>query len=64
MLNANIDNFKIIGEIVFEDFGFDDKLSTNYGLENFYEIVRPHPNPLLPGEGSMNGGLCSGWALL
>ena len=26
------------GKIAFEDFGFDDKLSTNYGLENFYEI--------------------------
>ncbi len=25
-------------KIAFEDFGFDDKLSTNYWLENFYEI--------------------------
>ena len=25
-------------KIAFEDFGFDDKMSTNYGLENFYEI--------------------------
>jgi len=38
-------------KVAFEDFWFDDKLSTNYGLENFYEIVRPHPNPLLLGEG-------------
>ncbi|NVP17538.1 UPF0489 family protein [Candidatus Gracilibacteria bacterium] len=25
-------------KIAFEDFGFDDKLSTNYGLKNFYRI--------------------------
>ena len=25
-------------KIAFEDYGFDDKLSTNYGLKNFYEI--------------------------
>lgn len=39
-----IDNFSDIElqedkeKIAFEDFWFDDKLSTNYGLENFYEI--------------------------
>lgn len=26
-------------KIAFEDFWFDDKLSTNYWLENFYEII-------------------------
>ena len=26
------------GKIAFEDFDFEDKLSTNYGLKNFYEI--------------------------
>ncbi len=26
-------------KIAFEDFGFDWKLSTNYGLENFYELL-------------------------
>lgn len=25
-------------KVAFEDFGFDDKLSTNYGLKNFYKI--------------------------
>jgi len=39
-----IDNFDYIKlqkdkeKIAFQDFWFDDKLSTNYGLENFYEI--------------------------
>jgi len=39
-----IDNFNEIklqndkSKIAFEDFWFDDKLSTNYGLENFYKI--------------------------
>ena len=39
-----IDNFDEIKlqknkeKIAFEDFWFDDKLSTNYGLENFYKI--------------------------
>ncbi len=31
-IQDNLDN------IAFEDFGFDDKLSTNYGLKNFYRI--------------------------
>ncbi len=35
------------GKIAFEDFGFDDELSTNYWLKNFYEILpSPHPSPL------------------
>jgi hypothetical protein len=37
----NIDDIKVQkdkNKIAFEDFDFDDKLSTNYGLENFYEI--------------------------
>ena len=38
-------------KITFQDFWFDGKLSTNFWLENFYEIERPHPNPLLRGEG-------------
>ena len=38
-------------KIAFEDYGFDDKLSTNYGLKNFYEITKPHPNPILRGKG-------------
>ncbi|MDD2871967.1 MAG: UPF0489 family protein, partial [Candidatus Gracilibacteria bacterium] len=33
-------------KVAFEDFGFDDKLSTNFGLKNFYKIVPP-PSPLL-----------------
>lgn len=40
---GSLDNIKLQedkSKIAFEDFGFDDKLSTNYGLENFYEI--PH----------------------
>ncbi|MDD3145430.1 MAG: UPF0489 family protein [Candidatus Gracilibacteria bacterium] len=27
-----------LDKIAFEDFGFDDKMSTNYGLKNFYRI--------------------------
>lgn len=38
-------------KIAFEDFWFDWILSTNYWLKNFYEITRPHPNPLLKREG-------------
>lgn len=37
----NLDKIEIqddLGKIAFEDFGFDDKLSTNYGLKNFYKI--------------------------
>ena len=37
----NFDEIKLqedIEKIAFEDFGFDDKLSTNYWLENFYKI--------------------------
>ena len=49
-----IDNFDEIKlqkdkeKIAFEDFWFDWKLSTNYGLENFYEI-KP-PSPLIRGK--------------
>ncbi len=52
-----IDNFDKIKlqddkeKVAFEDFDFTWKLSTNYGLKNFYEINRPHPNLLLRGEG-------------
>lgn len=38
----NLDDIKLQKDkdkIAFEDFDFDDKLSTNYGLKNFYEIV-------------------------
>ena len=40
-------------KVAFEDFNIYDesKLDTCYWLENFYEIERPHPNPLLAGEG-------------
>ena len=37
----NLDEIKLQSDkekISFEDFWFDDKLSTNYGLENFYEM--------------------------
>jgi len=37
----NLDQIKIQNDknkIAFEDFWFDDKLSTNYGLKNFYRI--------------------------
>ena len=37
----NFDEIKLQKDkekIAFEDFDFDDNLSTNYGLENFYEI--------------------------
>jgi len=39
----NFDEIKLLKKndekITFEDFWFDDKLSTNFWLENFYEIV-------------------------
>lgn len=36
--NAGFEDIKLWKEIVFEDFDFDWKLSTNLGLNNFYEI--------------------------
>ncbi|MDQ7010045.1 MAG: UPF0489 family protein [Candidatus Gracilibacteria bacterium] len=36
-------------KITFQDFGFDGKLSTNFGLENFYEI-----DPQPPYQGAIN----------
>ncbi len=36
-------------KIAFEDFDFEDKLSTNYGLKNFYEISPPN-SPLEGGN--------------
>jgi hypothetical protein len=50
----NFDNIQLQNDkekIAFDDFWFDDKLSTNYWLQNFYKIKRPHPNPLFKGEG-------------
>ena len=32
------DEIELWNEIVFEDYGFDDQLSTNSGLKNFYEM--------------------------
>ncbi|MDD2907693.1 MAG: UPF0489 family protein [Candidatus Gracilibacteria bacterium] len=37
----DLDNIQVqndVDKIAFEDFGFDDNLSTNYGLKNFYRI--------------------------
>ena len=34
----NFDDIKLWKEVVFEDFDFDWNLSTNTGLENFYEL--------------------------
>ncbi len=45
------DEIKIWEKIAFEDYDFDWNLSTNYGLENFYEIEKPPLNPLLSKEG-------------
>ncbi len=38
-------------KIAFEDFDFNWKLQANYGLKNFYEIERPHPNFILSRKG-------------
>ncbi len=41
LINAKIDDILLQNDkekIAFEDFGFDDKLSTNYWLKNFYKI--------------------------
>lgn len=38
LINAKIDDILLGDKIAFEDFDFDDKLSTNYGLKNFYKI--------------------------
>ena len=51
LIKANIDDISLWNEIAFEDYGFDGKISTNKWLKNFYKISRPHPNPLLRGEG-------------
>jgi len=47
----NFDDIKLWNEIAFEDYNFDDKLSYNYWLKNFYNI-KPLPNPPLQGEGT------------
>ena len=52
---TNLEDIKLQKDkdkIAFEDFWFDDKLSTNYGLENFYEI-NPPPSPLPIKEGGL-----------
>ena len=50
----NFNEIKLLREnsekITFQDFWFDDKISTNYGLENFYEIKY---TPLLDKRGDM-----------
>ena len=38
LIDANITDIQLGKEVVFEDFGFDDQLSTNTGLKNFYHI--------------------------
>lgn len=38
LIDAKISNIELWDEVVFEDFGFDDQLSTNTGLKNFYKI--------------------------
>ncbi len=41
LINAKIDDISLQdnkAKIAFEDFGFDDNLSTNYWLKNFYKI--------------------------
>lgn len=43
IIEANIDDIELQNDkekIAFEDFWFDGKLSTNYGLNNFYRIKR------------------------
>ena len=38
LIEAQISDIELWEEVVFEDFGFDDQLSTNTGLKNFYII--------------------------
>ena len=38
LIEAKFEGIKLWNEIVFEDFWFDDQLSTNTGLENFYHF--------------------------
>lgn len=38
LIDAKISDIELWEEVVFEDFGFDDQLSTNTGLKNFYKI--------------------------
>lgn len=38
LIEAKISDIELWDEVVFEDFGFDDQLSTNTGLKNFYKI--------------------------
>lgn len=38
LIDAKIWDIELWDEVVFEDFGFDDQLSTNTGLKNFYKI--------------------------
>jgi hypothetical protein len=54
----DLEKIELWNEIAFEDFDFDDKLSTNYWLKNFYKINAfsttqnsPPPSPLPSKEG-------------
>lgn len=38
LIDANLTDIELGDEVVFEDFGFDDQLSTNTWLKNFYHI--------------------------
>ncbi len=38
LINWSIDDIKLWDQVVFEDYDFDDKLSSCYGLKNFYKI--------------------------
>ncbi|QFR38939.1 hypothetical protein A9Q91_01760 [Candidatus Gracilibacteria bacterium 28_42_T64] len=38
LINGSIDDIKLGDQVVFEDYDFDDKLSSCYGLKNFYKI--------------------------
>lgn len=38
LIEAKISDIELWDEVVFEDFGFDDQLSTNTWLKNFYKI--------------------------
>ena len=38
LIDAKISDIELWEDVVFEDFGFDDQLSTNTGLKNFYKI--------------------------
>ncbi|MDA9129282.1 UPF0489 family protein [Candidatus Gracilibacteria bacterium] len=48
---SSLDEVKLLGEnfdkITFEDFDFDDKLQTCFGLENLYETSTQHLSPTL-----------------